>query len=221
MDIQYLGHACFKLRGKKASVVIDPYHKESVGFGLPSLSADIVLSSHNHEDHNNVEAVKGTARRKEPFVIREPGEYEIEGVSIFGYQTYHDQAKGEERGENVVFRIQLDGVSLVHVGDLGHLLDKKMMEQFGNVDVVMVPGGGVYTIGPEEAWKLATDIGAEVIIPMHYRTEQHRQDVFGKLASLDEFIKVYGGEVKRVEGKLSLSKLNLTGEGREVVVFEP
>ncbi len=220
MDIQYLGHSCFKLKGKKASVVIDPYHKESVGFGLPKLSADIVLSSHDHEDHNNVAAVKGTARRKEPFVIKEPGEYEIEGVSIFGYQTYHDEVEGEERGENVVFRVQLDGVNLVHLGDLGQMLTKKMIGEFGNVDVMMVPVGGVYTIDAERAWKLANEIGAEIIIPMHYRTEKHNQEIFGKMAGLDEFLKVYGGEVRRVEEKLTVSPLSLTGEGREVVVFE-
>ena len=220
MDIQYLGHSCFKLRGKKASVVIDPYHKESVGFELPKLSADIVLSSHNHEDHNNVEAVGGTSRRKEPFIIREPGEYEVEGVSIFAYRTYHDKTEGSERGDNLVFRIQLDEVNLLHVGDLGHLLDKKLIGQFGNIDVLMVPVGGVYTLNSEEAWKLANDIGAEIILPMHYRTEKHKQDEFGQLASLEDFLKVYGGEVRRVEGKLSLSPLSLTGEGREVVVIE-
>ncbi len=220
MEIQYLGHSCFKLKGKKATVVIDPYHKESVGFELPKVKAEIVLSSHDHDDHNNIVAIKGTAKREEPFVIREPGEYEVEGVSIFGYQTYHDKSEGKERGENVVFRLQIDGVNIVHLGDLGHMLTKKMIESFGNVDVLMMPVGGVYTLNAEEAWKLANEIGAEIIIPMHYRTEKHNPQIFGQLATLDEFLKVYGGEVKRVEGKLSISPLNLSGEGREVVVFE-
>ncbi len=215
-----MGHSCFRLKGKKASLVIDPYKKESVGFELPKLSADIVLSSHNHDDHNNVEAVKGTSRREKPFIIRDPGEYEVEGISIFGYQTFHDNQQGAERGENIVFRIQMDGVNLVHLGDLGQMLTKKLIGEFGNVDVLMAPVGGVYTLNAEEAWRLANEIGAEIIIPMHYLTEKHNQEIFGKMSGVEEFLKVYGGEVRRVEDKLTVLPLSLTGENREVVVFE-
>ncbi len=215
-----MGHSCFRLKGKKASLVIDPYKKESVGFELPKLSADIVLSSHNHDDHNNVEAVKGTSRREKPFIIRDPGEYEVEGISIFGYQTFHDNQQGAERGENIVFRIQMDGVNLVHLGDLGQMLTKKLIGEFGNVDVLMVPVGGVYTLNAEEAWRLANEIGAEIIIPMHYLTEKHNQEIFGKMSGVEEFLKVYGGEVRKIEDKLTVSPLSLTGENREVVVFE-
>ena len=102
MDITYLGHAAFKLKGKEATVVTDPFDKKMVGFAMPQSSADIVTISHEHDDHNACQQVSGTARRPEPYVIRAPGEYEVSGVGVFGWRSFHDQQEGAERGTNTI-----------------------------------------------------------------------------------------------------------------------
>lgn len=219
MDIQYLGHSCFKLRGKSGTLITDPYDK-STGLELPSLSADIVTVSHDHHDHNNYSVVTGTARRKGPFVITEAGEYEIEGVSVFGYQSYHDNSKGEERGENNVYIIQIDGVRVAHLGDLGHLLSDSLISEIDGVDVLMIPVGGVYTIGVKDAIKTIESISPSIVIPMHYKTNKHNSETFSELFTLEDFLKEYEGEVRKVEDKLSVSKLSLTEDSTEMVVFE-
>lgn len=223
MDIQYLGHSSFKLKGKAGSVVTDPY-PASVGFKLPSVSADIVTVSHTqHDDHDNVLAVSGTARRKDPFVITEPGEYEVDGISVFGYQTYHDSNKGEDRGTNTVYVIQIEGVRILHLGDLGHTLSEKLVNTLDSVDVVLVPVGGEYTIDSNQALVTIDAIDPHIAIPMHYKTSKHDEKVFGSLDTLDGFLKVYEGEVKRLskDDKLSVSRLSLGEDSStEIVVFD-
>lgn len=218
MDIQYLGHSCFKIRAKSGSVVCDPYDSE-IGFTLPSVSADIVTISHDHSDHSNSSAVSGTARRKKPFVISEPGEYEIEGISIFGYGTYHDEKKGEERGRNTIFVYQVEGLRVLHLGDLGHVLDDKLIEELNGVDILLIPVGGVYTIDAKVALRLIEALNPSIAVPMHYRTEKHDAKVFGELIDLDDFLKAYEGEARKVEDKLAVSKLSLSEDSTEVVVF--
>ncbi len=219
MDIQYLGHSCFRIKGKTGTVVTDPY-SSSVGYPVPSVSADVVTISHMHDDHNNLGSVSGTSRRNEPFIIGEPGEYEVEGISVFGYRTYHDDKEGGERGENTIYAIQVDGVRVLHLGDLGHMLSDKLLGELDSIDVVMVPVGGVYTIGASRALELIDAISPYIAIPMHYKTERHDVKLFGEMATLADFLKEYGGEARKVEDKLAVSKISLSEESTEVVVFE-
>jgi len=220
MYIRYLGHSTFKLSGKNGTLVTDPYDEDMVGLEMGSVSADIITVSHDHEDHNNVEIVDDTARRDEPFVVREPGEYEVEGISVFGFPSFHDDKKGEERGENTIFVIQIDGIRVVHLGDLGHELDKNLIEQLDGVDVLLLPVGGVYTIGPNEALKVMESLNPSIAIPMHYKTGKHKGKTFDELKTLDEFLKVYEGEVKRKKEKLAVSRVSLSEDATELVVFE-
>lgn len=219
MDIQYFGHSCFKIRTKSGSVVADPYTK-SVGLQLPTLSADIVTVSHDHEDHNNAKVVSGTARRKIPFVVTEPGEYEVEGISIFGYLTMHDDKKGQERGENVVYIIQAEGIRVLHLGDLGNVPEASLIEELNGVDVLLVPVGGTYTINPKQALEVIEVISPSVVVPMHYKTDKHNQEAFGKLATVEDFVSEYGSEARRVEEKLTISRLSLQEDSTEVVILE-
>ncbi|MFC1653277.1 MBL fold metallo-hydrolase [Patescibacteria group bacterium] len=217
MDITYLGHSCFKLRGKEASVVVDPYTKE-VGFSLPSVSADIVAVSHDHFDHSNHKAIKGTSRRKEPFLINFPGEYEILGTSVFGIHSYHDDKKGEERGKNTMFVFHVDGVSVAHLGDLGQNLSDKQLEELDGVDVLLCPVGGVYTIGPKQAVDTISTIQPSYVIPMHYKTSKHAGKAFAEVGSLDDFLKEMGTTDAKKLDKLAVSPLSLPEE-TEVVVL--
>lgn len=191
MEITYLGHSAFKLKGKNGTVVCDPY-QGSVGFEMSNVSADIVTSSHDHADHNAVTKVKGTARREKPFVITSPGEYEVGGISIFGVPTFHDASKGSERGRNTAFIIYMDHLRVCHLGDLGHELTDQQKTEIGSIDVLLVPVGGHFTISPEIAVKTITELDPFYVIPMHYRTEDHNADVYGDLKTLKAFLDEYG-----------------------------
>jgi L-ascorbate metabolism protein UlaG (beta-lactamase superfamily) len=216
MEITYLGHSSFKLKGKNGTVITDPY-EDYVGFALPSLSADVVTISHDHKDHNAAHKVKGTARREKPFIVSAVGEYEVGGISVFGVQTYHDASGGVERGVNNIFTILLDDVKVCHLGDLGHELTTDQLNQIGAVDVVLCPVGGVFTIDPKTAVKTIHSLEPGYAVPMHYRTDGHADQVFGDLSPLDEFLQAYGAEVKPMD-QLNVDKTRLPEETELVVL---
>lgn len=217
MDITYLGHASFKLRGKEASAVTDPFDS-SIGFSLPRISADVATVSHSHEDHNNVRAVSGTSKRAKPFVIDAPGEYEVSGVSVFGTSTFHDAKQGSERGQNTVFVIQVDGVLVAHLGDLGHVLSDKQVEKIGAVDVLLIPVGGVHTIGPKDAITVISQLQPSIVVPMHYKTRDHNDRVFGELEEVDTFLGEGGYDQAQKLNKLPVTKASLPEEMGVVVL---
>lgn len=218
MDITYIGHSCFKLRTSSSIVIMDPYDK-SIGFDLPRLSADIVTVSHQHADHNNSKAISASSRRDKPFIIDAPGEYEIGGVSVFGIHTYHDEEQGAQRGNNTVFSVLIDDVSVVHLGDLGHSLKQSQLSELNGVDVLLCPVGGHYTLDPKKMIDLISQIEPSIIIPMHYKTEAHDRSTFEPLISLDQFIKDFGSEAKPMD-KLTISPSSLPEE-MELVVLSP
>lgn len=218
MDITYLGHSCFKLRSSNATVVTDPFDK-SIGLALPRMSADVVTVSHEHDDHNNVKAVSGTARRNNPFIVNAPGEYEVVGVSVFGVPTFHDDKGGEERGPNIAYSIVIDGVSIVHLGDLGHTLTDAQVSELNGVDVLLCPVGGHYTIGPKQVGEIVSALEPSYLIPMHYQTNQHDKKMFEQVGTLEDFLKDFGGEHKQMD-KLSVTKNQLPEEMELVVLDE-
>lgn len=218
MDISYLGHSCFKLRGGSATVVTDPFGK-NVGLPVPKVSADLVTVSHDHEDHNFISAVSGTSRRAEPFVVRSPGEYDIGGVGVVGIGTFHDDAGGKERGKNTAFVIHVDGVSVAHLGDLGHTLSEAQIEQLGSVDVLLCPVGGFYTIDAKTAAAVVEAISPSIVIPMHFNRKELNQTVFEKLTGVEAFLEAIGaGEAKRLE-KLTVTPASLPEETEVVVLI--
>lgn len=216
MEITYLGHSSFKLKGNAGTVVTDPFDAY-IGFNFPSTSADIVTVSHDHKDHNNVKAINGTARRKNPFVVDHPGEYEVGGISVFGIKTAHDANGGVERGDNTVYSIFIDNIKICHLGDLGHELTQDQLTEIGSVDVLLCPVGGVFTIDSKTAVKTIQALEPSYVIPMHYKTSKHNQDVFGELCTLEEFLKEYGAEVTP-EAKLTTTKERLPEETELVVL---
>lgn len=192
--------------------MIDPYDS-SIGLKMPLLEADIVLSTHDHPDHNNIKAVRG-----DTFVIRGPGEYEIKDISIQGISSFHDEEQGRERGKNTVYVIDAEGIRLCHLGDLGQAeLTPDQVGQIGNVDILFVPVGGVYTIDARAASKIANQIEPRIVIPMHYMLPNLRF----KLEKVDEFLKEMG--VKNVEpcSKLAVKVRDFTSEEMKVVLLAP
>ena len=182
MDITWLGHSSFRIKGKLATIVTDPYGA-STGLKLPKTEADIVTVSHDHEDHNDLSRIGGDFKE-----VLGPGEYEIREVSIFGISSFHDASGGSERGRNTIYTISMDSMRLCHLGDLGHRLTQEHLREIGEVDILFVPVGGVYTIGPEEAVEVINGIEPKVIIPMHYSLP----GLAYKLSPVEDFVKEIG-----------------------------
>lgn len=217
MIITYHGHSCFKLRGKNGAAVTDPYNDE-VGFSLPSLSADVITLSHDHDDHNQNQKVSGTARRDNPFVIEHLGEYEVEGISVFGVKSFHDDQEGKERGKNSIFTIMVDGVRVCHLGDLGHELTETMVKEIGLIDVLLVPIGGKFTIDAKQAVAVARALDPSIVIPMHYQTSEHSKK-YEELQTVADFLKAIGADDVKTLSKLTVESDRLPEE-MEVVVLE-
>lgn len=213
MDIRYLGHASFLIKGKTVSVVTDPFDPKMTGLKFPKVSADIVTVSHDHPDHNQSKLVEGS-----PFVIVNPGEYEKQGVKITGVGVFHDKKQGAERGRNTLFKIEIDGISLLHCGDLGHLLSEEILEELGKVDILLIPTGGVYTIDARDACVIVQKIEPAIVVPMHYQNSLLNQDGFAGLAPLSDFIKAMGVAAPEAVKKLTVKKEDLADEMKVIVL---
>lgn len=213
MDLIYLGHSSFKIKGKTASVVTDPFDSKMVGLKFSPVEADIVTVSHNHADHNQIQLVKNVKK-----IVDGPGEYEIQGISILGFNSYHDTKKGEARGRNTIYVFEVDGFRIAHLGDLGHHLSEELVENIGDIDILMIPVGGVYTIGSSEAAEIIRDIEPAIVIPMHYKVEGINPESFSKLEPVESFLKEVGIPVEKLP-KLLLKKEEL-GEEQKVVLLE-
>ncbi len=215
MEITALGLSSFKLRGKQATVVTDPFDSKAVGLKFPkNVEADVITVSHDHPDHNEVSAVGG-----KPFVIAGPGEYEIKGVMVIGVATFHDENQGADRGKNTIYRIEIDGVKVGHLGDLGHVLSSAQVDSLNGVDVLFVPVGGVYSLDPVKAAQVISDIEPHVVIPMHYNVEGLDVKTYGALSPVSAFLKQMNKEAVVPVSKLSVSKDKFAPE-MQVVVLE-
>jgi len=188
MEITYLGHSSFKLKNKEGMVLImDPFNPDFVGLPFPKDVADIVTISHDHEDHNEKNLVTGPVKRETTFVIDKEGEYEIGGIEINSMKTYHDKVEGVEKGKNLIMVIRIDGMTICHLGDLGHKLTESQIERLGDVDVLLIPVGGVYTIDSQEAVGLISEIQPSIVVPMHYKVAG-MTDGFSELITLEQFL---------------------------------
>jgi L-ascorbate metabolism protein UlaG (beta-lactamase superfamily) len=213
-DIQYLGHSCFRLRGRDGIVLTDPFDR-SIGIDIGRPTAHIVTVSHNHPDHSNVAAVKPL--RDQLFVIDGAGDYEVSGILVSGVRTYHDTKKGAELGKNTAYVIHIDDVVFCHLGDLGHELSTYQLDEIGNVDVLFIPVGGGETISPATATSVISQIEPRIVVPMHYASEG-QQTFMEELAPLDKFTHELGLKEVVAEEKLTVTANNLPAEGEETRV---
>lgn len=214
MDISWYGQACFRLRGKSTTIVCDPFDPQFVGLKLAKLSADIVTVSHDHKDHNHTELVSSTSEQTKPFVITGPGEYGVEGASIVGIATFHDHKSGAERGRNTIYQIELDGLVMLHCGDLGHILDDQQLNQLSDIDILMIPVGGVYTITGAQAAEIVAELEPSIVIPMHYKVEGLKFE----LDAIDKFLKEMGTENITPVPKLAITKEKLPEEPQVIIL---
>ncbi|HZQ50084.1 MAG TPA: MBL fold metallo-hydrolase [Candidatus Dormibacteraeota bacterium] len=211
MDVTWLGQSCFRLRGKNAAVVTDPF-PPSLGLRLPRQEAELVTISHDHENHSYTQAVRDGA-----FEIMGPGEYEIAGVSVIGIPTFHDADKGSKRGPNTVYLIEIDDVRVCHLGDLGHPLDDAAAETVSSVDVLLVPVGGKTAINAAQAAEVVRQLEPRFVVPMHYATPGVKVDLEG----VDRFLKEMAVTSFEPQPKLSVQASSATEYETKVVVLEP
>lgn len=213
-EIQYLGHACFRIRGRDGIVLTDPYDR-SVGLDIGRPTAHIVTISHQHPDHANITAVRPL--RDQLFTIDGAGEYEVGGILITGVRTYHDTKKGADLGKNTVYVIHLDDITFCHLGDLGHELTSQQLDEIGNVDILFLPVGGGETIGPATALSVIAQIEPRIVIPMHYALDG-QQNFTTDLAPLEKFIHELGLKDIVAEEKFSITSTTLPAEEKETRV---
>ncbi|MFA6428534.1 MAG: MBL fold metallo-hydrolase [Candidatus Buchananbacteria bacterium] len=215
MLITWLGQSCFKIQvkndGQEITIVTDPF-EGSVGLRAPSLGAEIVTVSHDHYDHNNLDAVRGT-----PFVVNTPGEYETKGVFIYGIPSWHDKVEGKEKGTNTIYRINAEDLSIVHLGDLGQAtLTEEQKEKLSSVDVLLIPVGGGATLDGKDAAALVAELEPRIVIPMHYKIPGLKIDLDG----LDKFIKNLGLKAETTD-KLRIAKKDLPQEETKLYILTP
>ncbi len=212
VEVIWHGHACFEVRGKSGVVVTDPFR--GIGLPEPKAEADLVLCSHGHFDHSNYGPVKAEGGE---VLIGFVGSKMVGEIDVKGVATFHDESQGSRRGKNSVYVFTLDGINFCHLGDLGHDLSPTQVEEIGEVDVLFVPVGGVYTIGPETAWKVCLKLRPRFVFPMHYRMAG-LSPTFNALSTIEDFLK--GKEnVKKVEGRsLTFEKADLPDEMTIVVL---
>ena len=212
MVIEWLGHSCFLVTLKDGTRVLHDPYDDSFGYTPPDVEADIVLSSHDHFDHNDLSHVSGDYT-----LINTAGEYSFGELKITGIKTWHDHHEGANRGENIIFRLDIKGITLSHMGDLGHIPDDDVYEQLDGTDILLIPVGGTFTIDANEALEICDRIEPNIIIPMHFKTPQSTMDI----ATLQDFLDAAGGEydVSR-PGKcyLQIDKASLKKRTRIVVM---
>ncbi len=221
MNIQYYGHSCFKITTKpegratqEVVIFLDPFEK-SIGLRPPTGKADLVLCTHKHYDHHNVSAIKPKEKNDKLLVLDTPGEYSVKKVDIIGIDSFHDKENGKERGRNTIFVLNTENIKLVHLGDLGTDLSTEQREKLGEVDVLMVPIGGKYTIDGKEASMLIRKVEPHLIIPMHYKVKGLKIDI----ADEKEFCGEMGNCPQEKVNKISLKKKDLAEKNMEIVLM--
>jgi L-ascorbate metabolism protein UlaG (beta-lactamase superfamily) len=213
MKVKWLGHACFSITSRNGfRVITDPY---AVGGGINYSpireTADVVLVSHDHGDHNNVSAVQG-----KPEVVKGSGKKTVKGIQFKGIATSHDVSHGQERGPNTVFCFTVDHIKLCHLGDLGHVLSPTQVTEIGDVDILFVPVGGFYTIDSSVASQVCDQLEPRTTIPMHFKTPK----CVYPIASVEEFLRDKENVRRIADSQAEFDRENLPAAS-EILLLQP
>lgn len=210
MNVTWFGQSCFRVEAKEGSILIDLFSKD-IGLRPPKIKDNLVLITHGHYDHNNLDGLN-----PEAFVIKNPGEYEKQGIAVHGILSYHDKSEGKERGTNTIYIIKAEDMTICHLGDLGQeKLTDEQVEQIGDVDILMIPVGGTYTTNFKEAVGVISQIEPKIVMPMHYKIPDLKVDIDG----VDKFVKELGLSAEKMD-KLKMAKKNLPTEEMKLILLE-
>ncbi len=214
MNISWYGQSCFRIQSKDIVLVTDPFDKK-IGLRPPYGTADLVTISHDHFDHNNSDALKG-----DPFIVDCAGEYEIKKIILRGINSFHDNKEGAERGNNVIYRIEMEDIILCHLGDFGqNAFTNGQLEKIGGVDILLIPIGGISTIDWKIAVEIINQIEPNIIIPMHYKVKGLISDLL-KMDSAESFCKEFGVSEKDTIEKFSIKKKDIVKDSSKVVTMK-
>ena len=209
LQIRWHGHSCFEITND-VTLVTDPHDGKSVGIPAPTVSGDIILVSHDHYDHNKVKSVEKDSSK----IVTDARKRTVLNVQINGYESFHDEVHGEKRGSNIIFKFISDDITFCHLGDLGHILDEKTIQQIGDVDILFIPIGGTYTLDAEEAWKTISALQPKITVPMHYKIEVLSLPIAG----IDTFLEKNTHKILKVGNEIDIEKEEIPKEP-EVWVF--
>lgn len=214
MKIKSYGHSAFNLTTQSGvRIIIDPYESGAfggaIGYAPITDEADLILISHDHGDHNHTDGIRGSFTE-----VREEGSYDLKGIRITAIPVYHDASRGSERGKNLIFSVEADGLKVVHLGDLGHQLDKETLSRLGKTDVLMLPVGGTFTVTAAEATEVMNAIKPSITLPMHYKAEK----IMLPLTPLEDFTQGRGGVRKVDSPEIEVSVDNLPRDAEIVVL---
>ncbi len=208
MEIVWLGHSCFHLRGRDITILSDPFDRAS-GYTLGKVKADVVTVSHDAPDHSNVRAIGG-----EPKIIDGPGEYEIQGAFITGVATRRDSRKGIPKERNTAYLMEIDDLTVCHLGDIGEILTAEQVEELNSADILLIPVGGLNTINAAQAAEVVSQIEPRIVIPMHFKTEHTTLE----LEPVAKFLAEMGVKDTTPQTKLTVSKGSLPEEPTVVLL---
>jgi L-ascorbate metabolism protein UlaG (beta-lactamase superfamily) len=209
MDIVWYGHSCFRLGERGVVVVTDP-PSDDLGYERPRIRADVVTISHEHPGHNNRVGFRGGPR-----FFDGPGEYEVKDIFITGIATYHDGRYGSARGRNTIFLFEFDDATICHLGDLGHVPTQSQVEALSDVDVLLIPVGGLHTIDASKAAEVISLVEPRLVVPMHYKTPVEK----AQLDTVEKFLKEMGLAAMPSQPELKVTKSSLPEE-TEVVLLD-
>jgi L-ascorbate metabolism protein UlaG (beta-lactamase superfamily) len=215
VKIKWYGHSAFQITTEKGTrIIIDPYESGSfsgaLSYGKIEDEADIVLTSHDHADHNYTKDIRGKYKH-----ISKAGDHEIKDVKIKAIPCFHDSLGGKKGGNNLIFVIAADGLNLVHMGDIGHALDPELLKKIGQVDILLLPVGGFFTIDAAMAQKIMNDIKPHVTVPMHYKTQKCNFPI----APVEDFTKNQANVHILKESSVVIKKETLSQEP-EIIVLQ-
>ena len=200
LEIRWHGHSCFEISNEH-TLVTDPHDGKSIGIPTPMITADVVLVSHDHYDHNSTK----TVATNQTTIITDKRKRTIHEITLKGISTFHDTCQGKKRGENTVFIFTIEDITFCHLGDLGHMLNEKQIESLGKVDILFIPVGGTYTLDRDQTWEIISKINPRIIIPIHYKIE----GLSLPIAPVDDFLSSATYEVLKVGNQIDIEKDDL------------
>lgn len=217
MIINWFGQSCFKIQGQDSTLITDPFDN-SFGLKIPRLTADIVTVSHDDNEANNIEAVKGMGENQ-PFVINNPGEYEIKNIFVYGIPTHHGEQGGKEKSLTNLYLIEIDQIKIAHLGNLDHVLSNGEVERLEGADILMIPVGGNTTLSAKQATELISQLEPRIVIPMYYQIPGLKSK--NKIDGISSFCKEFGVCPTEEINKFKVTKKDLPQEDLKVIIMQP